>query len=480
MDEPLPLGVVELVRRIQESGCWVRVSSNREPNNPSKVAEAHSCRDAARKRLRFGFVGIPLQDELKSFLGSFRGEGGDLMLVAAHCRADRLIDFGALGKAIGATSEVLRVEEVDIESLGLAYGLVHPFIYRELDAKLSTSPSEERRFKGLVQVFDEDLVERSDVPGTSMTNAGHREYGIEIFPHQVQAAVPNSSVANITDAALDGARLRVRSLGILTGNPPEAGTLFCQLVSERLRSRFLDGSLFKGRPGFEKEENERLFSHGCQGDFSMPVIRMVSIPELGLSMELNIREDQVWSSVNREVRNLIEAGCEVISIPCNTLAFFGPRLKAMVKELGAEYVSMPEACRAYLDKEGVSSLAFVGIPLATSFEQGFSGYKDAFHGLDVETLPERQLPEIIATAYKVKGVGADDGRNVNKLREYINGVKSGTVLIALTELSLIGVRQKFGNTRTILDSLGIYAKYTADALVRWVERIDPAEQESKE
>jgi hypothetical protein len=57
--ETVPEQVLHCATRVSDFGIWHQFSRN-EP--------AMSCPDAARKRYRLGHRGIPLWDELKSFL----------------------------------------------------------------------------------------------------------------------------------------------------------------------------------------------------------------------------------------------------------------------------------------------------------------------------------------------------------------------------------------------------------------------------
>jgi hypothetical protein len=119
--ESLPEAVLSCARRIEQLGIWRRFSRN---------SAATSCNDAARKRDRLGHTGIPLWDELKSFLGEYSGESGERRVFLAHCRGDRELDLEKLRHALEFTGEVRRVLPEAAESLGAVYGTVQPFTGR--------------------------------------------------------------------------------------------------------------------------------------------------------------------------------------------------------------------------------------------------------------------------------------------------------------------------------------------------------------
>src|SRR5436189_167720 len=81
--ENLPEAVHQCAERLRAFGIWHQFTRN-EP--------ATSCQDAARKRNRLGHKGVPLWDELKSFLGEFHS-GGVREIFLAHCRGDRRLDL---------------------------------------------------------------------------------------------------------------------------------------------------------------------------------------------------------------------------------------------------------------------------------------------------------------------------------------------------------------------------------------------------
>ena len=98
--EPLPTEVLRCAELLAMLGIWHCFSRN---------APATGCQEAARRRNRLGHEGIPLWDELKSFLGEYNDMKEDVhKIFLAHCRGDRELDFGKLKNALPLAGEIRR------------------------------------------------------------------------------------------------------------------------------------------------------------------------------------------------------------------------------------------------------------------------------------------------------------------------------------------------------------------------------------
>lgn len=151
-------------------GLWYQLSRNEV---------AHGCEDAARKRRRGGQEGIPLRDELKSYCGRVTGGPNDSVVVLAHCRADRMLDFGKLSDALAAHS-VHRLPRDALAAIGMAYGRVNPFENWVAHCRAAGTPA-----PPVVQVFDAGLVRPAGGARTVMTNAGDRTWAVELYAAQL-------------------------------------------------------------------------------------------------------------------------------------------------------------------------------------------------------------------------------------------------------------------------------------------------------
>ncbi|MEM7139386.1 MAG: aspartate/glutamate racemase family protein [Actinomycetota bacterium] len=354
-----------------------------------------------------GTTGIPLEDELKS-LALTDDEG----IVIAHCRGDQEIHLERLGEVHGGPGLLAATAASDLAELGLGYGLINPF---------ETWVGE----VSVRHVFDSDLLTRSGLPGTMMTNAGDATWAVEFYTDELIAAYRSRGSATIADGLAIGGPARApstnRSIGILTGNGPESGAALLQRVIDNAR-----------RP-------DRL----NLGDLTLPPVQMLSLPAMGLSMEMDLRVDAVRRAVIDGVGTLARSGCAHIALACNTTQYFVDELRPIAAADGAEVVSMAEAVSEHVARlPSVDSVGLFGIELVTS-ETGWSAYRRelAERNISVEVPSSYGLERLDAIAYAVKREGVTP-RNVTHLTNVIRDVAaeefdSTHVIVALTELSIL-------------------------------------------
>lgn len=423
----VPVAVRRVAEFLHRRGVWFSLSRNRE---------ARSCRDAAHKRWRLGHQGIPLWDELKSYFGHLVDKDGHQQYVVVHCRGDRLLAMDRLAKTLGCADPPERLAEAELETLGMAYGLVHPFIPWSLDGQLITSP--------ILQVFDEDVLRPVGIPGTVMTNAGDITWAVEFYAQPLVSALDNVVVADISDPDPEEP-VRPASiqptLGIITGNAPESGILLWDRINAGVRELMGDDNL---------------------GDVSMPRLFVHSVPELGLSMELATRHEPVWAALQRAAEDMCAEGVQILSLACNTTHYFASGLSAICAERGAEFLSMPAAVAEWLRHRGVRKVALVGIRYVSDLGP-WSAYREPFADFEVERPSPRAMQRLDELAYQVKKEGPNES-GLTRLRDILRQeVESDHVVVALTELSLLLDRQRRPGRsgKTLIDPLSVYA----DALV---------------
>jgi len=432
------MAVQQTIKFLQGRQIWFQLSRNRE---------ARSCRDAAQKRNRLGHEGIPLCDELKSYFGTFTNAAGNQQPFLAHCRGDRLIDLGKLAQALNARDLPKRMTEEDLKVFGLEYGLVNPFGLDgvlqgankyALDAAFLTS--------SILQVFDTELQHRVGTPGTMMTNAGDLTWAVEFFGDRLIEIVDNALVEPVAIADQEEARRpwgeqERKIIGIITGNAPESGILLWNYVNQHVRD---------------------VLDQDCYGDFSMPPVVVYSLPEMGLSMELDSREDEVWHALRSAVVNLGRQGVRFLAIPDNTTQYFTPQIRALCAEYKTEFISLPESVAEWLRSQGIRQVALVGISYVTELDH-WSAYREPLSDFDVEGLTESAKEQINELAYQVKTEGVSEA-TLNRLRDILRReVRSETVILALTELSLLLQKQKTKGRsgKLLVDPLKVYAETIA-------------------
>lgn len=427
--DELPPSVARATAFLIERGVWFDLGRNQE---------ARSCRDAAQKRTRLGEVGIPLWDEVKSFLGVIRrATDGAPQHLVVHCRGDRELDLEKVAAAVGATAPPERVTAPELDRLGMAYGLVNPMGLGALDGQIFELP--------LLQVFDRGLLLPIGLPGTVMTNAGDLTWSIEFHATDLFNALDHAIEADVARSDADG-RSRPKwaetptTFGIITGNSPESGMLLWRTINRYVRE------------GLGK---------ASRGDIAMPRVIVHSLPELGLTMELDRRHEAVWPTLRETTAKLCrENGARVIAIACNTTPHFAPELRAICDQYGARLVSMPEIVGSWLHQHDVRRVALLGVK--TVAEMGpWSPYRAPFAGIDVEMPDDRAMERLHDLAYEVKASGPN-ARTLNRLYALLNArtssIQSDVVVIALTELSLLLELQRRPREgrRTIVDAIELY------------------------
>ena len=433
----VPEAVIKSIHLLHDAGVWFQLSRNHD---------ARSCRDAAHKRRRLGKEGIPLWDEMRTFLGRYHLTPNDKRFVLAHTRADRPLDLGRLARALGAVGAIERValEEFSLREKDLAYGLINPFTRSTpVDATKASSDASPGSY---TQVFDEDTTMPLGLPGTMMTNAGEFTWSVEFRPEDLAPQLADTLVAPISENDPEAKRLPAltesRPIGILTGNGPDTGIIFWNKMNEHIRL---------------------LLGDRASGDVSMPRVFTHSVPEMGLSMELDRRRNEVWSAIRETVEQLMQAGARFIVVPDNTTPYFTNDIRALCNPRGVEFLSQPEATGLWLKENGFKNIALVGIRYVADLDGPWSAYKQPLDEIEVETVPDHVFDQIQEIAYRVKNEGMSSNYGLNRLRDILRQhVKADAVVLALTELSILLDRAKgAGKGKTLIDPLAIYAEAVA-------------------
>lgn len=410
-----PDEVLKNLKFFEDSRVWHIVSRN---------PPVHSCADAAHRRSRLGHVGIPLSDELKSNLCAYDSAEGR-RYVLLHCRGHQRIDERKVAVALGG--EFARIEKAELEAVfGTSYGLVTPFLF--------AANSEVR------QLVDETVLKPFFSPYTMMTNLGHFEYAVEFRPRELFRAFRNASIVDIV--VDDDKRVPVgQTLGILTGNSPESGMLLWENINDIIRTNTL--VRFRGDTGF-------------------PRVIVDSVPGMGLSMELPQREPDVRPIVIDAVRGLCENGANLIGIACNTTQYFGAEIEKICASYGARFVSMVDETAKFLRRQGIRRFDFLAIGAVSDLSE-WSDFRRVMEEFEVNIPNLRDVADITDLAFSVKKEVVSSA-TINRLRDLINkATKTDTVLLALTELSIVFSSQKRRQRsgKIFIDTLDILAESMA-------------------
>jgi len=399
----------------------------------SKNLKSESCKDAVSKRVRLGKTGIPLSDELKSNFG-YMEKNGQRTYILLHCRGNQKIDFIKVEKIIGGLFK--RIDKQELNDLfGLEYGRINPLI------NLSNIT--------FAQIFDKTTIRQYTPPYTMTTNAGDLNWGVEFKPKELIDRLPNTQIADIIEdsSKIDFKHYRI---GVLTGNSPESGTMLWNSINEKIR--------------------EKIGKNHFLGDISFPPVYAVSLPEMGISMELQVRLEDTRKTVLYGIESLCKSGANLITIACNTTQYFISEIKEICKEHNAEFISIPETTYNYLQKNNIKSFDFLALGCVA--DKQWSAFTKVFDDFEVHIPDNKALDKINKTAFKVKQTVVDS-EGINSLRDLIqNSTETNTILLALTELSILFASQKKNRTKKIfLDTLSILADAIADIYVAEISKV---------
>lgn len=221
-------------------------------------------------------------------------------------------------------------------------------------------------------------------------------------------------------------------LGIVTGSGPEAGIDLWTKVLDHTR---------------------KLLGPQFRGDLDAPEVFVHSVPALGLSMELERFDTEVWRSIETAVRQMAQT-TEVIAIACNTLNVYAQRLQAL--DLPARILSMPDVATDFIEREGLQRVALLGS--RPVMEMGrWSAYSGLPRRVHVEVPVD--LEGLHKVIYDVKRKGGQDPDVVDTFRHIISSLHSTTALLACTELPLI--RLELPTTVRLVDVTDLLAQTLA-------------------
>lgn len=417
--DTLPDAVAQTVSLLRERGIWFVLGRNHE---------ARSCRDAANRRVRMGSTGIPLWDELKSFLGMTRDANGREKYVFVHCRGDRRIDLARVAEAIDAVP--LRLSPPSLQRLGMEYGLVNPFPPWVLNGEPRPS---------VVQVFDADLLRPIGLPGTVMTNAGDLTWSVELHADELARALDDVIVADVSELdPREGARPRwavaPMALGIIAGS--DTAPMLVDLIINDVRG---------GLPRV------------VRGDLALPRMIVAGLPGLRLG-DCSQPDLHTATRLRSSALAMCRDSIDILSVGETIAPHDASDLRAIAAQHGATLVTVAESVRDWIRNQGITRLALLADkPIA---ELGpISPYRAPLAGIDVEVPDERTLHRVHELAADVRARGATQD-HLGELRDILrSGTKARVVVLAMGELSLVLARQKSPSRsgRWIVDAIRLHA-----------------------
>lgn len=429
----MPPSVRKTISFMEDQNLWYLLSRN---------PPAYSCKDAASKRLRLGYRGISLYDELKSYFAAFQNKLGQKQAVMIHCRGNQLIDMGKVKRILKTESPIHRLTQKELNAIfssddpdRKSYGMVNPFGIGPWGAD---SP--------LMQIFDKSLLEGKSPEGTMMTNAGDLTWGIEFDPKELIDRINFKEVGDISITDFSHPQANDSFLAIICGDGPEVGIAALSKIKNELRKQL-------GR--------------NFRGDTSFPRFHFESLPEIGLSINLNLRKDRIWDALRNSLDQIsnFEQKPSHLCIPSNNLQLFNSQIKSYCDKRGIEYVSLAGETGKYLQKEQILDFGFIGhMDVIESFDT-----KDWNISSDLSPVfpPEKILREAlrISLDVKVSGINRSSQNRFSSLIRH--SFKEQNIVIAINEFSLLmqSLKGKQKSDKNYIDTLDVLARAVASKLI---------------
>ncbi len=396
-----------------------------------------NCLEARHERLRLGHKGIPLSDELKSLVFEIK-DTGESEYISVHCRADMDIDFKKIREVLRREGTINELDEDCLNDIfGMECGTVNPF-HLELQSNKLRTP----------QIFDKGVFKKvANLPGTMMTNAGDCNWAIEFDLNEIITIINSPIIEDITtpnkkitDYELPS-RLNPKSIGIITGNGPDSGMELWRLINN--------------------EVVEIMGAHFL-GDLSLPKVFMVSLPSMGLSMELDQREKATWKELSTAVNNMINFNVDILALACHTTHYFAEKIKELFEDKHRKFISMVDVVSNYISSNSINEFAFLGINYVADLGK-WSGYSK-LNQYSVEKLSQNTLRKFHELGYLVKQKGPYHKIFQQLIQLINNEIRSENIIIALTELSILYQSQRKMVRKTshnVIDALELYGKAIA-------------------
>lgn len=219
-----------------------------------------------------------------------------------------------------------------------------------------------------------------------------------------------------------------KKIGIITGSGPEAGIDLWQKILD---------------------ENKDFLKDDFTGDLDAPNVTIVSIPELGHSMELEKNYNKVWHILEDAVKDICKR-VDYFAIACNTLNVYSSKIEKIY--LKHKFVSTLDVVKDYLVENSLTNASILGA-LPVIKMDNFSVFQPLNDSFNVEV--PKNFNKMHQLIYDVKKFGANSDSVINDFKAVVNKLDSKDVFLACTELPLI--KSKF-EEKNIIDVTKLLAK----------------------
>ncbi len=218
-------------------------------------------------------------------------------------------------------------------------------------------------------------------------------------------------------------------IGIISGAGPEAGIdLWRKILTH----------------------NKFLFGYRFQGDVSAPEILVHSVPELGLSIDIEAYESILWESLQQSLQSF-SGRVDFVCLASNVLHYFEDRIQE--QSLNFEFISMIAATEDAI--ASYNQLALLALSKVIDFGN-HSPYRNAAKKFNIE-VPSPIEMDILIRSIKVNG--ADHPNTIDLFEDILSDIKSENVILGCAELPLLPLHQFKKN---FIDPSDLLAKRVAE------------------
>lgn len=210
---------------------------------------------------------------------------------------------------------------------------------------------------------------------------------------------------NRSNVAVNGPRV-----GIITGSGPEAGLdLWGKVLEIRRHSR---GDAYRG-------------------DVDAPNVTILSVPELGYSMDLVTNEELVWQHL-RVACEQIAPQVDAYAIACNTLYWYEPHITSL--ELPAKLISPVDCVVDEATRRRGQTFALLGTTTITALDDA-SPYARLRDSMEIELHSDPSRTHSLIEHIKL--AGGSTPTLEDEFASIVGELDADVALLACTELPLL-------------------------------------------
>ncbi len=196
--------------------------------------------------------------------------------------------------------------------------------------------------------------------------------------------------------------------------------------------------------------NKFLFGYRFQGDLSAPEILVHSVPELGLSIDIEAYDSVLWESLQHALQ-IMGDKVDFVCIASNVLHYFEERILELPRDF--EFVSMISVTEDAMAQ--YHNLALLALSKVLEFGN-HSPYRNAAKKFNIE-VPSSIEMDILIRSIKVNG--ADHPNTIDLFEDILSDIKADNVILGCAELPLLPLHQFDKN---FIDPSDLLAKRIAE------------------